>query len=296
MSIINKLFCLIIIYYRFQSEDVIKDAPPGGQANLQVINSLDCPVSLTVGNNNITVDSHEHSAEQQLSVAKNVTLRITSPENCNNLSQRTLEVALNLKEKQWYNFVVSDFGNQIIGHTVKQNVTLPPPGKAKLCTVLLPLSADDKTFDIVLDKDKIQENVLVMGESICTVIAADHYKLTVQGRNSSTVYVSSDVVVQNGGIYTAVVQRNEKMKETAAEVTLYEDLEAKSVSMLYQIPQYFVITSGEILFSITGEYHYGQFQIISIPNHGQLPYFNPPMPSEIPRCITPPMPSEFQTR
>ena len=235
---------------------MIKDAPPGGQANLQVINSLDCPVSLTVGNNNITVDSHEHSAEQQLSVAKNVTLRITSPENCNNPSQRTLEVALNLKGKQWYNFVVSDFGNQIIGHTVKQNVTLPPPGKAKLCTVLLPLSADDKTFDILLDKDKIQENVLVMGESICTVIAADHYKLMVQGRNSSKVYVSSDVVVQNGGIYTAVVQRNEKMKETAAEVTLYEDLEAKSVSMLYQIPQYFVITSGEILFSITGEHQW----------------------------------------
>ena len=37
----------------------------------------------------------------------------------------------------------------------------------------------------------------------------------------------------------------------------------------------------------------GQFQKISIPNHGRLPCFNPPLPSEIPESITPPMPSEF---
>ena len=44
-------------------------------------------------------------------------------------------------------------------------------------------------------------------------------------------------------------------------------------------------------------YNIGQFQKISIPNHGRLPYFNPPMPSEIPKFITPPpIPSEFQTR
>ena len=34
----------------------------------------------------------------------------------------------------------------------------------------------------------------------------------------------------------------------------------------------------------------GQFQEISICNHGRLPYFNPPLPSEIPKCITPPCP------
>ena len=48
----------------------------------------------------------------------------------------------------------------------------------------------------------------------------------------------------------------------------------------------------------------GQFQKISIPNHGRLPCFNPPLPLEIPKCATPacpqnsivvnpPSPSEF---
>ena len=196
--------------------------------------------------------SYGHSTEMELPAATNLTaiMSTTSP-NCYNLSRKTFKNDLNLQEKQWFNLVISDFRNQMVSHTVKQNVILPPPGKAKLCTFILPLSSGDSTFDIFLDEDRIQENVLVLGESNCSVVSADHYKLTVKGKNSSTTYMSSDIVVQNGGIYTAVIRNTQR--GSAAKVSLYEDLEANSVSMLYQIPQYFVITSGEILFSITGE-------------------------------------------
>ena len=238
-----------------QSADLVKDAPPSGQAILQVINTLQCPVTLNLGNKNITVASHRKSSEQHLSVHKNLTLMITSPTNCNHLSNASLSYSRDLKEKEWYNFVVGGVGtnNNLVGKLVKQNITLPPPGKAKLCIILLLLSSVDKTFDISLDKDRIQEKVSAMGNSFCSVVSADHYKLTVKGRNSGKMYVSSQVVLKNGAIYTGVVQENKKAKTPTADVTLYEDVEAKSVSMLYQIPQYFVITSGEILFSITGE-------------------------------------------
>ena len=238
-----------------QSADLVKDAPPSGQAILQVINTLQCPVTLNLENKNITVASHSKSSEQHLSVHKNLTLMITSPTNCNHLSNASLSCSHDLKEKEWYNFVVGGVGtnNKLVGQLVKQNITLPPPGKAKLCIILLLLSSVDKTFDIWLDKDRIQEKVSAMGNSFYSVVSADHYKLTVKGRNSGKMYVSSQVVLKNGAIYTAVVQENRKAKTPTADVTLYEDVEAKSVSMLYQIPQYFVITGGEILFSITGE-------------------------------------------
>ena len=245
------LFCNKFIV-KFQSEKDIKNAPPKGQANLQVINTLDCSVSLTIGNKNVTVTSYGHSTEMELSAATNLTtIMYTTSTNCYNLSRKTFKNNLNLQEKQWFNLVITEKRSQIVSRIVKQNVTLPPPGKAKLCTVILPLSSDDSTFDIFLDKDSIQENVPVLGESNCSVVSADHYKLTVKGKNSSTTYVSSDIVVQSGGIYTAVIQNTQR--GSAVKVSLYEDLEANSVSMLYQIPQYFVITSGEILFSITGE-------------------------------------------
>lgn len=211
---------------------------------------MDCSVSLTIGNKNVTVASYGHSTEMELPAATKLTavMYTTSP-NCYNFSR--IMNNLNLQEKQWFNLVVSEYRNQMVSHVVKQNVTLPPPGKAKLCTVILPLSSKDSTFDIFLDENSIQENVLVWGESNCSDVTANHYKLTVKGKNSSITYVSSDIVLQSGGIYTAIIQN--KPRGSAAKVTLYEDLEANSVSVLYQIPQYFVITSGEILFSITGE-------------------------------------------
>ena len=237
-----------------QSEEAIKNAPQAGQANIQVINSLDCPVSLSIGNRNVTVSSYGHSRKLELPVAKNLTAVIQTSPKCYNLSI-TVKHRLSLKDKLWYNLVISDYENQLIAHMVKQNVTPPPPGKAKLCTVLLPLSADNrKTFDIFLDKNKIQENVVAMGASKCAVVGEEHYKLTVEGQKSKTTYVSSSIVLRNGGIYTAVIQKNRAKKE-GANVTLYKDLDARNVSMLYQIPQYFVITSGEIMFSITGEFY-----------------------------------------
>ena len=198
--------------------------------------------------------SYGHSTEMELPAATNLTaMMYTLSTNCYNLSRKTFKNNLNLQEKQWFNLVIGEYRNQRVSHTVKQNVTLPPPGKAKLCTVILPFSSSDNAFDIFLDKDTFQEDVLVWGESNCSVVSPDHYKLTVKGKSLSTTYVSSDIVVQNGGIYTAVIHNTQT--GSTANVTLYEDLEAHSVSMLYQIPQYFVITSGEILFSITGELH-----------------------------------------
>ena len=221
---------------------------------MQVINTLDCSVSLAIGSKNATVTSYGHSTEMELPAATNLTAMMSTPSpNCYNLSGKTFKNNLNLLEKQWFNLVIGGYKNQMVSRTVKQNVTLPPPGKAKLCTVILPFSSCDSAFDISLDKDRIREDVLVLGESNCSVVSPDHFKLTVKGKNSSATYVSSDIVVQNGGIYTAVIHNTQT--GSTANVTLYEDLEPHSVSMLYQIPQYFVIASGEILFSITGELH-----------------------------------------
>ena len=88
--------------------------------------------------------------------------------------------------------------------------------------------------------------------------------MTVVGRKSSKVYASSEVLLKNGGIYTAVVQENKRDYANPAEVLLFKDLDARNVSMLYQIPQYFVITSGEILFSITGEHHSFIYDLVTL--------------------------------
>ena len=55
---------------------------------------------------------------------------------------------------------------------------------------------------------------------------------------------------------------------------------------------YRITRNGKVIFD--GKWvsfsYIGQFQKISIPSHGRLPYFNPPLPSEIPKCVTSPCP------
>ena len=104
---------------------MIKDAPPSGQANLQVINTLQCPVTLTLENKNITIDPLDKSSEQHLSVKQNVTLMITSPADCKHQSKLSLSYQPDLKEHEWYNFVIGGVGNQLIGHMVKTLLRLP---------------------------------------------------------------------------------------------------------------------------------------------------------------------------
>lgn len=243
---------------KIQSEEVVKNTPLSGQANVQVLNTLHCPVTVAMENKSIKVDPQGHSTDQQLSTTINTTLRLTAQSaTCYSMSRNTFNTSLDLQEKNWYNLVVYQFENQIFEHTVRQNIHPPLAGKSRLCTVILPLAGDDKTFDISLGKSRKQENVVVLGEPRCTVIPAEGYELKVKGSNSSKEYATRDIVVRNGGSYIAVVQENNNNE--GVKVTLYEDLPPRNVSLLYQIPQYFVITSGEILFSVTGlEFAYSQ--------------------------------------
>ncbi|KAK2187024.1 hypothetical protein NP493_180g03033 [Ridgeia piscesae] len=56
--------------------------------------------------------------------------------------------------------------------------------------------------------------------------------------------------VKDGGIYTMVVQPN--LHTHKLEAVEFVNKAPKNVSVLYQIPQYIVITMAEILFSVSG--------------------------------------------
>nr|XP_056717668.1 solute carrier family 15 member 1-like [Euleptes europaea] len=52
-----------------------------------------------------------------------------------------------------------------------------------------------------------------------------------------------------GSAYTIIVK---ECNNTVLSVTYVEDIQANTFSMAWQIPQYFIITCGEVLFSVTG--------------------------------------------
>ncbi|GFG30408.1 hypothetical protein Cfor_05861 [Coptotermes formosanus] len=68
------------------------------------------------------------------------------------------------------------------------------------------------------------------------------YEMTLDGKRLS------DQKLQIGGVYSLIVQEN----ENGTQHNLLTITQPNSVHMLWLIPQYFVITMGEVMFSITG--------------------------------------------
>ena len=57
--------------------------------------------------------------------------------------------------------------------------------------------------------------------------------------------------LEQGGVYNLLVARDPETNKVAAR--LYTLTTPNSIHILWQFPQYFVITSSEVMFSVTGE-------------------------------------------
>lgn len=71
-----------------------------------------------------------------------------------------------------------------------------------------------------------------------------------------------EMAIRQGGVHTVLVSGNTKLgfEPVFSDFLLTPE---NSVHMLWLIPQYFVITTGEIMFSVTGlEFSYSQVSLI----------------------------------
>ncbi|CAN2389095.1 dipeptide transmembrane transport [Pristimantis euphronides] len=83
-------------------------------------------------------------------------------------------------------------------------------------------------------------------------------KITVQGLIGDTQYSIDLGLLDFGGAYTAVLRTRNDL-DKVIEAVVVEDVPANSFHIAWQIPQYVLISAGEVMFSITGlEFSYSQ--------------------------------------
>ncbi|XP_066930384.1 solute carrier family 15 member 2-like isoform X2 [Clytia hemisphaerica] len=100
-------------------------------------------------------------------------------------------------------------------------------------------------------------------DSNYTKIVADEYQLVVLDQDTGDdipVSVSERLKLGTFGAYTITLTRPMHEKSASKLVAhLYEDVVSTSVHRIWQLPQYIVITAGEVMFSVTGlEFAYSQ--------------------------------------
>jgi len=89
-------------------------------------------------------------------------------------------------------------------------------------------------------------------------LLAKKYPIKIMTAGTDTKLLDQKVYFANGGVYSAIIQPNPD-KTSELIIKKFADVSPKSISMLWQIPQYVTITAGEVLFSITGlEFAYSQ--------------------------------------
>ncbi|XP_032228417.1 peptide transporter family 1 [Nematostella vectensis] len=229
--------------------------PPNGFANLRVINAAPCPLKVSgFGfDTSLAVDKASVYAHVPITLTN---LKVES-QNCS-VAVPEKNFLLKISEHEVNTFVIGTKNKELVGLKLKDLSAPLKAGVIKARFVYLGGNITDKV-DIKLNKTLTFSGVTdLMSDTNYTRILSDHYNIRVKKFNTSQELFKKQVYFGNGGVFTVVI-REDPDKPGELEMIRYTDVRPMSISMLWQLPQYIVLTSGEVLFSITGlEFAYSQ--------------------------------------
>ncbi|CAH1102185.1 unnamed protein product [Psylliodes chrysocephalus] len=213
--------------------------PSSGNIQLRLYNpNLDCPVTVTADFNNFTskVESNDYRIYRgiELPESKNITFNFES--SCFEPFSQVHQ----LDPAKAYGILTRKGSAEIYKDDVAKN----KKGNAVVRTLDF---AGDQTVKYVNSKEStITKNTTTAVE----VPSPGKYSIEINGKPTGKF-----VVFKLGGVYAVMIKQNGSDVITNSIIVT----EPNSVHILWLLPQYFIITAGEIMFSITGlEFSYSQ--------------------------------------
>ncbi|NWS09919.1 S15A1 protein, partial [Pachyramphus minor] len=172
-----------------------------------------------------------------------------------NITSRLLNKTQSLEgllEGKRYTFAFQEFGKDIVSNLMFDNVTSKPEEGKNLIRFI---NSYDSTVNITLDGKAIAL-LPPFNASNYTTIPGGNRQYTI---NSTTPLSSCTVSSKKFGFGSAYTISINDCAQGTLNITYFEDIPPSSVHMAWQIPQYFLLTCGEVVFSVTGlEFSYSQ--------------------------------------
>ncbi|XP_071426515.1 solute carrier family 15 member 1-like [Pithys albifrons albifrons] len=151
-----------------------------------------------------------------------------------------------------YTFAFQPLGLTMPHNLMLDNVTSKPEEGNNLVRFI---NAHAPTVNVSMD-----ENIQVVPHltaSNYTIVPGGHWGYIVKSHISSYYYCTA--LTKEFGFGSAYTISLDSCTEGHLNITYFEDVAPSTVHMLWQIPQYFLLTCGEVVFSVTGlEFSYSQ--------------------------------------
>lgn len=236
-----------------QNSRVAVNEAPSSFANLRIINAGVCPINAFGLGLNAEIPAMQASEYYHLPI----TLSNINVKTVNCASELTDSFDVTLKDKGASSFVVGSEKNALIGKNLEDIVEPLKGGETK---VRFLFTGGDlaSSVDIRLNKSLTYKGVGTFLDSDYKKLQSKRYSLKVMEAGTDKTLLDQKMYFANGGVYSVVIQPNPSKKDKLIAIK-FADVHPMSISMLWQIPQYLTITTGEVLFSITGlEFAYSQ--------------------------------------
>ncbi|XP_027492408.1 solute carrier family 15 member 1 [Corapipo altera] len=151
-----------------------------------------------------------------------------------------------------YTFAFQLFGTDVFSNLILDNVTSKPEEGKNLIRFI---NSDVSTVDITLDDETVAV-LPPLSASNYTTLPGGHSRYTIKSETPSS---TCSVLSKKFGFGSAYTISINSCTQDTLNITYFEDIPPSSVHMAWQIPQYFLLTCGEVVFSVTGlEFSYSQ--------------------------------------
>ncbi|XP_055116665.1 solute carrier family 15 member 2 isoform X5 [Symphalangus syndactylus] len=222
---------------------------------LQVLNLADDEVKVTVvGNENNSLLMESIKSFQKTPHYSKLHLKTKSQDFHFHLKYHNLSLYTehSVQEKNWYSLVIREDGNSISSMMVKDTESKTTNG---MITVRF-VNTLHKDVNISLSTDTSLNVGEDYGVSAYRTVQRGEYP-AVHCRTEDKNFSLNLGLLDFGAAYLFVITNNTNQGLQAWKI---EDIPANKMSIAWQLPQYALVTAGEVMFSVTGlEFSYSQW-------------------------------------